>query len=487
MNKMTNSHILVHGFDYFQPASVEEAISLLNKLGDGIRVLAGGTDLLVQMKIERHSPKALVHLQNLPELRGIVFEDDRVWIGACTSIWAIRHDPGIQRHYPALAEACASFSSSQIQFMGTIGGNLCNGSPASDAAPALIALSAQAVIKGPDGSRQLPLEEFFVGPGKTALRRGELLVELVVPRPQSGAGSAFAKVTRVKADLAKANAGIALVRDGDRVVSCRLAFGSVAPKPIRAAQAEAVLAGKVFSAELVDKAADVASQEIAPIDDVRSTASYRREAVRAMTHDILNVAWQQAGEERPASFGGNASSTQSHGQGAASAASGLQVLSTEKHPIALVVNGARYELAVAPNDLLLNVLREELELTGSKYGCGIGECAACTVQMDGHPVLSCLVLAVAAHEHEIITVEGLQGPDGELDPLQAAFIEHAAFQCGYCTPGMLMTAKTLLDESVCPSEEQVRDYMKGNLCRCTGYASIMRAVMSCVQEPGASG
>ncbi len=125
------------------------------------------------------------------------------------------------------------------------------------------------------------------------------------------------------------------------------------------------------------------------------------------------------------------------------------------------------------------MLRERLQLTGSKYGCGIGECGACTVQMNGQPVLSCLVLAISADGSDIVTVEGLQGPSGELDPLQESFIEHAAFQCGYCTPGMLMTAKSLLQENPCPTEEEVRDYLKGNLCRCTGYASIVRAVMSC--------
>ena len=149
------------------------------------------------------------------------------------------------------------------------------------------------------------------------------------------------------------------------------------------------------------------------------------------------------------------------------------------HDIDLTVNGTRHRLRVAPNELLLNVLRERLQLTGSKYGCGIGECGACTVQMNGQPVLSCLVLAISADGSDIVTVEGLQGPSGELDPLQESFIEHAAFQCGYCTPGMLMTAKSLLQENPCPTEEEVRDYLKGNLCRCTGYASIVRAVMSC--------
>ena len=144
--------------------------------------------------------------------------------------------------------------------------------------------------------------------------------------------------------------------------------------------------------------------------------------------------------------------------------------------ITLNVNGEKRRLDVAPNELLLNVLRERLELTGTKYGCGIGECGACTVWLNGEPVLGCLVLAVRADGGEVRTIEGLAAPDGTLDPLQEAFIEENAFQCGYCTPGMLMMTKKLLEEIPEPTEDEVRDYLKGNRCRCTGYASIVRAV-----------
>jgi carbon-monoxide dehydrogenase small subunit len=155
---------------------------------------------------------------------------------------------------------------------------------------------------------------------------------------------------------------------------------------------------------------------------------------------------------------------------------------SEKRLIELRVNGRTHAAWVSPNDLLLNVLREQLQLTGTKYGCGIGECSACTVLLDGAPVLACLVLAIAAAGHEIVTIEGLAQPDGELDPLQDAFIEHAAYQCGYCTPGMILTAKALLTEKSRPSEDDVRHYLRGNLCRCTGYASIVRAVLAAAEE-----
>lgn len=480
MNKMTNSHILVQEFEYLEPTSVRDAIALLSQYGDRARVLAGGTDLIVQIKMERAAPECLISIGKIAGLDTVAFQGDELHIGARTSIRAICDNPQVRACYPALAEACAAFSSTQIQVMGTIGGNLCNGSPASDAAPALIAFDAEAVLNGPDGERRLPLDEFFLGPGRTALRRGELLVTVVLGRPQPGTGSVFLKVSRVVADMAKVNAAVMLVREGDCVADCRLAFGSVAPTPMRARKAEMLLAGQVFSADLVAKVARVASEEVAPIDDVRSTAWYRREMVRVLAHDGLHSAWQRAAHEWPADFPQGREPVRTAPSGSeAESTTVMRVTAMHKQPIELTVNGEKRQVWAMSNDLLLNVLRRELQLTGSKYGCGIGECGACTVLMDGRPVLSCLVLAVTANGRDVVTVEGLQGPDGELDPLQEAFIEHAAFQCGYCTPGILMTAKSLLSENPCPTEDELRDCLKGNLCRCTGHASIVRAVMSC--------
>ena len=500
MNEMTNSHILVHGFEYLEPASLEEAISLLREHGDRAQVLAGGTYLLVQIKMERVAPEYVINVGKVPGLDGIAPHDGGLRIGALTKIRAIRNAPQVQAGYAALAEACAAFGSTQIQVMGTIGGNLCNGSPASDTVPALMAFGAQLVLAGPDGERILPVEEFLLGPGQTALRDGELLVAVQLPPlPQplpsegrgesaGGAGSAFIKISRVAADLAKASVAAVLLREGDRVVDCRLAFGSVGPTVSRTRRAEEVLAGKPFSAELALEAGRVAAEEISPIDDVRSTAWYRREVVKALAHDVLQVAWERAGEQEA---GGRKQEAGSRRQEAGSTVlrntqyatrNTLRVGPTETHIINLTVNGVRHTLSVAPNELLLNVLRERLELTGAKYGCGIGECGACTVHLDGKPALSCLVLAVAADGSQVLTVEGLARPDGELDPLQEAFIEHTAFQCGYCTPGMLMMTKSLLGEIPSPTEDEVRDYLKGNRCRCTGFASIVQAVMGCGQD-----
>ncbi len=149
--------------------------------------------------------------------------------------------------------------------------------------------------------------------------------------------------------------------------------------------------------------------------------------------------------------------------------------------IELIVNGVRKTLDVEPNELLINVLREKLGLTGTKYGCGIGECGACTVMVDSEPVLSCLTLAIEVNGKQITTIEGI-AKDGQLDPVQEAFIEEGAIQCGYCTPGFIITAKTLLRENPNPTREEIIEYIKGNLCRCTGYVNIVKAIQKAAEK-----
>ncbi len=152
----------------------------------------------------------------------------------------------------------------------------------------------------------------------------------------------------------------------------------------------------------------------------------------------------------------------------------------KKEKVTFTVNGDEHELLVEPNALLLSVLRD-MGLTGAKYACGVGQCGGCTVLMNGEAVLSCLVLAVAANGAEIQTVEGLVQPDGTLDPLQDAFLDHGAIQCGFCTPGMVMISKDLFNHNPSPSEKEIREHIRGNICRCTGYNSIVRAVKSCTK------
>jgi carbon-monoxide dehydrogenase small subunit len=160
------------------------------------------------------------------------------------------------------------------------------------------------------------------------------------------------------------------------------------------------------------------------------------------------------------------------------------MLTTCSNAIVLTVNGEDHMLVVEPNELLINVLRNELGLTGSKYGCGTGQCGACTVLVDGEPVLSCITLAVAVDGKEITTIEGVEGPDGELDPIQEEFLNENAVQCGFCTPGMILVAGDLLRRNPHPTEDEIRHHIKGNICRCTGYNGIVRAIQKAAAMQG---
>ena len=151
-----------------------------------------------------------------------------------------------------------------------------------------------------------------------------------------------------------------------------------------------------------------------------------------------------------------------------------------KQLVTLRVNGETYELSINVRRTLLDVLRDELNLTGTKEGCGTGDCGACTVLLDGTPIASCLTLAVEAQGKEISTIEGL-AEDGQLHPVQRAFIEHGAIQCGFCTPGMIMSAKALLDKNPQPTETEAREAISGNYCRCTGYTKIVEAILAASQ------
>jgi carbon-monoxide dehydrogenase small subunit len=150
----------------------------------------------------------------------------------------------------------------------------------------------------------------------------------------------------------------------------------------------------------------------------------------------------------------------------------------QKQHIQLRINGESCEFLVEPNTLLINLLRDSMELTGTKYGCGTGQCGACTVLVNGDPVLGCLTLALAVDGMDIVTIEGVAAPDGTLDPIQDAFLDHAAIQCGYCTPGMVLMAKNLLHKNPSPDESEIRAHIKGNLCRCTGYHRIVQAIQN---------
>jgi aerobic carbon-monoxide dehydrogenase medium subunit len=280
-------------FEYFAPATLSEACQLLAAHNGEARVIAGGTDLLLKMKAGtlRVAPKAIVNIKRLPELRGISNLQPQISIGALTTLEELRHSPLIREHCPALAEAANTMASVQIRNMATVGGNLCNAAPSGDLAPILIALEALAVISGLSGSRRIPLDEFFIGPGQTALALGELLLSIEVP-PPNGCSLYLKRAPREHMDIAVVGVGLSLRLEDGRCISARVVLGAVAPIPMRARRAEAELTGGPLTAERISRAARLAAEEAKPIDDVRSSAWYRLRMVEVLTRRGLTALTQ---------------------------------------------------------------------------------------------------------------------------------------------------------------------------------------------------
>ena len=285
----------MRAFEYHAPTTLNEALALLRQHGEGARPLAGGTDLVVQMKenaTKFAAPSHVVNLLRIPELTGIDFnQNDGLRIGAGTSMMEVVQSPIIRERYTAIAEGAALVGSYQTMNMATVGGNLCNAAPSADIAPPLLVFDAEAVIVGPSGRRSLPLEEFFFGPGKTALASGELLAEVRVPVTSAGTGSAYDRHTpRKQMDIAVVGVAAALTLANGRIERARIALGAVAPMPMRAGRAEAQLEGETLSDEVLARATDAAVEECSPISDVRGSAEFRRHIVRVMTGRMLRAA-----------------------------------------------------------------------------------------------------------------------------------------------------------------------------------------------------
>ena len=288
-----NTHILGQEFEYLEPKTIEEAILQLNTYGDKAKVIAGGTDLIARMKMDMVHPEYLINIARIPALRYLI-HDKGLRIGALTPFQALEKWILIREKYTALFEAARSVSRTQIKNMGTVGGNLCNASPAADSAPPLLVLGGKAKLVGGGPDRVVSLEDFYVGPGKTVLSSKELLVEVQLPESKDGTGSAFLKVVRVAADPAKLNVAVAIERENDVCRDCRIALGSVAPKPFRTIEAEDILKGKRLTMDLIEKTSQRASEEIQPITDIRSTVEYRREVTKVIVRDAIKLAWERA-------------------------------------------------------------------------------------------------------------------------------------------------------------------------------------------------
>jgi CO/xanthine dehydrogenase FAD-binding subunit len=276
-------------FAYLEPTTAADACRMLSERGGGARVLAGGTDLIIQMEIGRHQPEALLFLGRMPELREIRFDPRAgLTIGAMATMREIELHPAIQAHYPVLARGAAEVGSVQIRNLATLGGNMCNASPSADTSPSLLVLDAEVRILGPEGERSVPITGFWTGPGRTVLTDGEIVTSVHMPVPHENTRSFYYKLAVRKAmDLAMVGIAVTAVPRNGGFDAVRIALGAVAPIALRAEEAEALVTGRPLSDETIEQAARRAVEASRPISDQRASAEYRREMVGALTRRAL--------------------------------------------------------------------------------------------------------------------------------------------------------------------------------------------------------
>ena len=272
--------------EYFFPKTIKEAFSLLEGYDGKAKVFAGGTDLLSKMKRRELAPKYLIDLNGIPDLRLIKYEKEKgLRIGAATPLNEIMESSVVSKHYPILTEAVSKMASTQVRNIGTIGGNLCNAVPSADAAPPLIVLGAQLKLISFQKERMVLVEDFFKGPDRTILNPSELVSEIQIPPPLSGARGTYLKHTlRREMDLAIVGVAVYLALDSKRQIckDVKIVLGAVAPIPLRAKKVEETLRGKALDDDLIEGVARMAAEEAKPIDDIRSSAEYRREMVKVL-------------------------------------------------------------------------------------------------------------------------------------------------------------------------------------------------------------
>src|SRR5262245_43634177 len=433
-------------FRYVAAESLANALAVKAEHGDDARFLAGGQSLIPAMNFRLAQPAMLVDVNPLRDLDYVRAADDgALRIGALTRTRTLERHALVAERQPLLHEAVPHVAHPQIRNRGTFGGNLAHADPASELPAVLLTLGARLRAQSSRGERWIEAQDFFVGVFTTALRADEMLVEVELPVLPPRSGTCFMEVARRRGD-GRRGGGHARQRRRLRPSGPRVLQRRRYPSAQRRRGAGA-------RGRLHRRAAD----------------PRRRGGGRARPGSVRQRARQQG---VPAPSRGCADP--------ASAADGAregEPMTTDSTAIVTTVNRKRVERRVGAPPLLSDFRRHELGLTGTHVGCEHGVCGACTIHYDGAPARSCLMLAVQANGHAITTVEALAPDRDRLHPLQEAFREAHGLQCGYCTPGILMTMKAFLEENSSPSEQEVREALSGNLCRCTGYQHIVDAVL----------
>jgi xanthine dehydrogenase iron-sulfur cluster and FAD-binding subunit A len=452
---------------YYRPATLGEAFGLLGRDPARTRIVAGGTDVMVELRRGVRPATTLVDVCDLRDELDFIDEDDEwVTFGALTTHNAIVAWPRAAAHALPLAQACSEVGAPQIRTRATLAGNVVTASPANDTITALVALDARVSLASAGGSRRLDIADFCTGFRTTALVPGELVRAISVRKTSDRRRGIFLKLGLRRAQaISVVNVAVVVTFAAGRVADVRVALGCVGPTIVRASEAEELLVGTAFERDARERAAESAAQRIVPIDDVRGSARYRRAAVGALVSRALERLANGTEAEDWNDDQVLLETNERHVSGIAPYAGTIDT----------TLNGRTYALENATHLSLLDALRDRAGLTGAKEGCAEGECGACTVWLDGRAVMSCLVPAPQAHGAHVTTIEGLADDDA-LHPLQEAFIECGAVQCGFCIPGMLMSGAKLLEERSACTEADVRSAISGNICRCTGYRKIVEAI-----------
>jgi carbon-monoxide dehydrogenase medium subunit len=460
---------------YYTPTSVDDALALLSQHGSSARIIAGGTDLLIELERGIRQTPVLIDVSRIPDLAKIDLQEDILHLGPLVTHNRLTASQEVAEVAFPLSQAAWSVGAPAIRNRATLGGNLATASPANDTITPLWALNAVVTLRSVRGERTLSFPKFYRGVRNVDIAPDEMIVGVGLPAMAPEERGVFLKLgLRQALAISVVNVAVVLRFDRATVVRARIAIGSVAPTIIRVPEAEGLLVGSPLTENQIDCAARMAAEAASPIDDVRSGADYRRRAVHVLIRRALSRL--AAGQERegfptapPMLWG------RKEGHIYRLAGKTIQHTIGGDEPIECTVNGENHVVRGANGKTLLHMLRDDLGLTGTKEGCGEGECGACTVWLDGAAVLSCLVPAPRAHGAHIVTVEGLSAGD-ELHPVQQAFVDEGAVQCGYCTPGFVMSAAKLIEEIPSPDTEQIRQAIAGNLCRCTGYYKIVKAI-----------
>jgi CO/xanthine dehydrogenase FAD-binding subunit len=288
----------MQALDYISAGSVHEAVELLTSTNGRARVLCGGTDMLVQLRENRRRADLLIDVKNIAELTTVHYDPQiGLWIGASASCYEICHNKTVSEIYPGLVDAIHLIGGVQIQYRASVGGNLCNASPAADSIPALIVHEATCIIASSNGTRNVPVEQFCIAPGRTVLEPGELLVAVSVPPPKENFGAHYLRfIPRNEMDIAVVGAGasVTLTSTHQKILSARIALGAVAPTPLFVEEAGTFLAGKEISEENMRAAGLIAQTAARPISDLRGTADFRRHLCAVLTRRALDKAIERA-------------------------------------------------------------------------------------------------------------------------------------------------------------------------------------------------